>query len=91
MERMAAAALAIAPHFTLTCTYFALPCTYFALPTLSLHCHALTRDLVLCLALILHWLLHLDVDPVQTEIKVGNDTHCSVVDLLGGSDGMRCS
>ena len=67
MERMAAAALAIPSHF-------ALPCTF-------LHCLALTRGLLLCLALILHWLLHIDIDPVQIEIKVGEDTHCSVVDL----------
>ena len=67
MERMAAAALTIASHFALTCTF--------------LHCLALTRGLLHCLALILHWLLHFDVDPVQIEFKVGEDTHCSVVDL----------
>ena len=67
MERMAAAAHAIPSHFALTCTF--------------LHCLALTRGLLHCLALILHWLLHLDVDPVQIEIKQGEDTHCSVVDL----------
>ena len=67
MERMAAAALTIASHFALTCTF--------------LHALALTRGLLHCLALILHWLLHLDVHPVQIEIKVGKDTHCSVVDL----------
>ena len=34
-----------------------------------------------CIALILHRLLHLDVDTVQIKIKVGEDIHCSVVDL----------